>query len=40
MQKQQRAKALDAALCGTVNMDIASLGGCHTFDLLLEVLEE
>ncbi len=32
------AKALDAELCGTVNIDIASLGDFQTFNLLLEVL--
>ena len=31
------AKALDAELCGTVNIDFASLSDCHTFDMLLEV---
>jgi hypothetical protein len=31
------AKALDAELCGTVNIDFASLGDCYTFDMLLEV---
>ena len=32
------AKALDAELYGTVNIDFASLGDFQTFDLLLEVL--
>ena len=40
MQKQQRAKALDAELYGMVNIDFVSLGEPPTFDLLLEVLEE
>ena len=31
------AKALDAELYGTVNIDFASLGEPSTFDLLLEV---
>ncbi len=30
------AKALDAELYGTVNIDFASLGDFQTFDLLLE----
>ena len=34
------AKALDAELYGTVNIDFASLGDFQTFDLLLEVLHE
>ena len=31
------AKALDAELCGTVNIDFVSMGDCHTFDMLVEV---
>ncbi len=34
------AKALDAELYGTVNIDYISLGNIQTFDLLLEVLHE
>ena len=34
------AKALDAELYGTVNIDFASLGDFQTFDLLLEVFNE
>ena len=34
------AKALDAELYGTVNVDFVSLGDSPSFDLLLEVLEE
>ncbi len=37
---QRIAKALDAELCGTVNIDFASLGDFQTFDMLLEVLHE
>ncbi len=37
---QRIAKALDAELCGTVNIDFVSLGEPPTFDLLLEVLHE
>ncbi len=32
------ARALDAELCGTVNIDFVSLGEPPTFDMLLEVL--
>ena len=35
---QKIAKALNAELYGTVNMDFTSLCGSNTFDLLLEVL--
>ncbi len=34
------AKALDAELCGMVNIDFVSLGDVPTFDLLLEVINE
>lgn len=34
------AKALDADLLGSVNIDFVSLGEPHTFDLLLEVSHE
>ncbi len=37
---QRIAKALDADICGTVNIDFASLGDFQTFDMLLEVLHE
>ncbi len=34
------AKALDAELCGTMNIDFVSQGEPPSFDLLLEVLHE
>ena len=33
------AKALDADLCGSVNIDFVSLGEPHSFDMLLEAVK-
>lgn len=34
------AKALDANIDGTVNIDFVSFGDNHTFDIMLEVLHD